>query len=33
MLPMLLGIIASAIGGREFDHPEIVQAIRKLLGK
>ena len=26
-------IIASAIGGREFDHPEIVQAIRKLLGK
>ncbi len=26
-------IVASAIGGREFDHPEIVQAIRELLGK
>jgi len=26
-------IIASAIGGREFDHPEIVKAIRELLGK
>jgi thiol-disulfide isomerase/thioredoxin len=24
-------IVASAIGGREFDHPEIVQAIRELL--
>jgi thiol-disulfide isomerase/thioredoxin len=26
-------IVASAIGGREFDHPEIVKAIRELLGK
>ncbi len=26
-------IAASAIGGREFDHPEIVRAIRELLGK
>lgn len=26
-------IVASAIGGREFDHPEIVQAIRELLKK
>ena len=26
-------IVASAIGGREFDHPEIVQAIRELLRK
>jgi len=26
-------IVASAIGGREFDHPEIVGAIRELLGK
>jgi thiol-disulfide isomerase/thioredoxin len=26
-------IVASAIGGREFDHPEIIQAIRKLLNK
>ena len=26
-------VVASAIGGREFDHPELVQAIRKLLGK
>jgi thiol-disulfide isomerase/thioredoxin len=24
-------VVASAIGGREFDHPEIVQAIRELL--
>ena len=26
-------MVASAIGGREFDHPEIVQAIRELLKK
>ena len=26
-------IVASAIGGREFDHPEIVSAIRALLAK
>jgi thiol-disulfide isomerase/thioredoxin len=26
-------IVASAIGGREFDHPDIIQAIRGLLGK
>jgi peroxiredoxin len=26
-------IVASAIGGREFDHPEIVRVIRELLGK
>jgi len=26
-------IVASAIGGREFDHPEIIQAIRELLRK
>lgn len=26
-------VVASAIGGREFDHPEIVRAIRELLGK
>lgn len=26
-------IVASAIGGREFDHPEIIQTIRDLLGK
>jgi len=26
-------IVASAIGGREFDHPDIIQAIRNLLGK
>ena len=26
-------IVASAIGGREFDHPEIVRAIRELLRK
>ncbi|HWR75604.1 MAG TPA: TlpA disulfide reductase family protein [Thiobacillus sp.] len=26
-------IVASAIGGREFDHPEIIQAIRELLKK
>ena len=26
-------IVASAIGGREFDHPEIVKAIRELLAK
>ena len=26
-------IVASAIGGREFDHPEIVQAIRDLIKK
>jgi len=26
-------IVASAIGGREFDHPEIVRAVRGLLGK
>ncbi len=26
-------IVASAIGGRKFDHPEIVKAIRELLGK
>jgi peroxiredoxin len=26
-------IVASAIGGREFDHPEIIQSIRKLLNQ
>ena len=26
-------IVASAIGGREFDHPEIVQAVRDLIKK
>ncbi|MDO9007715.1 MAG: TlpA disulfide reductase family protein, partial [Thiobacillus sp.] len=26
-------IVASAIGGREFDHPEITRAIRELLNK
>ncbi|MBU1396738.1 MAG: TlpA family protein disulfide reductase [Gammaproteobacteria bacterium] len=26
-------IVASAIGGREFDHPEMVQAIRALINK
>jgi peroxiredoxin len=26
-------IVASAIGGREFDHPEMVEAIRGLLKK
>ncbi|MBW8329695.1 MAG: TlpA family protein disulfide reductase [Thiobacillus sp.] len=26
-------IVASAIGGREFDHPDIIQAIRELLKK
>lgn len=26
-------IVASAVGGREFDHPEIIQTIRDLLGK
>ena len=26
-------IVASAIGGREFDHPELIQAIRELLKK
>ena len=26
-------IVASAIGGREFDHPELVEAIRELLRK
>jgi thiol-disulfide isomerase/thioredoxin len=26
-------IIASAVGGREFDHPELVAAIRAVLGK
>lgn len=26
-------IVASAIGGREFDHPEMVQAIRALISK
>jgi peroxiredoxin len=26
-------IVASAIGGREFDHPEIVKTIQGLLGK
>jgi thiol-disulfide isomerase/thioredoxin len=26
-------IVASAVGGREFDHPDIVQAIRDLLRK
>ncbi len=26
-------IVASAIGGREFDHPELVAAIRAVLGK
>jgi thiol-disulfide isomerase/thioredoxin len=26
-------IVASAIGGREFDHPEMIRAIRQLLGK
>jgi thiol-disulfide isomerase/thioredoxin len=26
-------IVASAIGGREFDHPEIIRAIRELLGE
>jgi len=26
-------IVASAIGGREFDHPELIQAIRELLRK
>ena len=26
-------IVASAIGGREFDHPEMIRAIRELLGK
>ncbi|OGU23607.1 MAG: thioredoxin [Hydrogenophilales bacterium RIFOXYD1_FULL_62_11] len=26
-------IVASAIGGREFDHPEIIRAIRELLNK
>jgi thiol-disulfide isomerase/thioredoxin len=26
-------IVASAIGGREFDHPDIIRAIRELLGK
>jgi thiol-disulfide isomerase/thioredoxin len=26
-------IAASAIGGREFDHPEIIRAIRELLGE
>lgn len=26
-------IVASAIGGREFDHPEIIRAIRELLEK
>jgi hypothetical protein len=25
--------VASAIGGREFDHPEMIRAIRELLGK
>lgn len=26
-------IVASAIGGREFDHPEIIRTIREMLGK
>jgi thiol-disulfide isomerase/thioredoxin len=26
-------IVASAIGGREFDHPELIRAIRELLSK
>ena len=26
-------IVASAIGGREFDHPEIIKVIRELMGK
>jgi peroxiredoxin len=26
-------IVASAIGGREFDHPEIVKAVGELLRK
>lgn len=26
-------IVASAVGGREFDHPEIIRTIRDLLGK
>ena len=26
-------IVASAIGGREFNHPEIVQTVRELIGK
>jgi len=26
-------VVASAVGGREFDHPDIVQAIRELLRK
>lgn len=26
-------IVASAIGGREFDHPEMIRTIRELLGK
>ena len=26
-------IVASAIGGREFDHPELIRAIRELLNR
>ena len=26
-------VVASAIGGREFDHPEMVRAIRDLMGQ
>ncbi len=26
-------VVASAIGGREFDHPEMVRAIRELMGR
>ena len=26
-------VVASAIGGREFDHPEIIRAIKELLRK
>jgi hypothetical protein len=26
-------VVASAIGGREFDHPEIVKTVRELIRK